>query len=86
MSGFVSPLWVLGVCNANPRVSRDADLIVAGVAGPALALPSLVGDNVPLTALPVRTGNDLAFAALPTLSGSSAMRSAIPVSTGVVYG
>jgi hypothetical protein len=73
MSGFVSPLWILGIGNANPSVSADAGLALAGVAGPVLALPALVGDS-------------LVPAALSALVGDNGPVAAHSVLTGAIYG
>lgn len=68
-----SPLWLLGISNATPRISVEVGIVTVGVVGPALSLPALTGESATLAALGAQTGN-------------SADRAASPPLTGVIYG
>jgi len=57
MSAFLSSLWLLGISNSNPSVSLEANNMLNGVIGPALAYPVSFSAPWPQAAHPVSTFN-----------------------------
>jgi hypothetical protein len=86
MIGYASPLWLLGLGSANPRVADGVGAAIVGIHGPAFALPVKTGTRLPLAALSVLGGDNGAALALPALGAVHGTRTAAPVLTGVIYG
>lgn len=86
MSGFASPLWLLGLSTPGLQASADVGMPVVGINGPAFALPSRGGAWLPRVPLPAAGGDTKAALALPPVGSVRGARAALPVLTGVTYG
>lgn len=86
MSGFASPLWLLGLATPGLRAQAGVGAAIVGINGPAFALPVRAGAWLPRVPLPAVGGDTKSVLALPAVGGMSGARAALPVLTGVFYG
>lgn len=71
MSGFPSPLWILGLGSPNPSISPNAGSPIGGIAGTLAGLSVLGGTSFQLTAKPAVLGGSGSGSALPATAGAT---------------
>jgi len=86
MSGFASPLWLLGIGRPNPSVSARAGAVIGGMAFALAAMPASGGVRLEQAALGTSAACSGRLTSLPAApSGSSGALSAKPGMAGAMY-